>query len=274
MLIAADGNSEPWKRFSPYLQRRRPPSKQGKVRMQTIGRRSHFWKLGVIAVSLGIGLYLQVGMAVANHGYLRARLAFPQDASTGISMYLDAFKYFSPYAPEEKLNCAYQIVTSVVEKRKVSQSFDAGPLLWRLTGEALAAHPLDARYYITLNDMYNKMALYLNPDYAAEAERFGRKALELSPKRQEAMLHLGRTYVIRNQAGKAVEINRRMIQEADFTLGHWLLGLSLLQNHQGEEAGKEIRRALEGGYKLNETDIATLKDLMGEKEFEELTAGK
>ncbi len=273
-IAAAAGDASPWKRLNPYLQRRRLASRPRKDRAQAVVPRNLFWKLSAIAVILVIGIFLQVEMAIANHGYLQARIAFPQDASTGIALYQDAFEHFSPYAPEEKMNCAYLIVTTVVEKRKVSQSFEAGPLLWRLTGEALAAHPLDARYYITLNDMYNKMALYLNPDYAREAEILGKKALELSPNRQEAMLHLGRTYIIRNQAGMAVELNRRMLQAADFPLGRWLLGLSLLQDNQDEEARKEITRALESGYKLNETDVATLKGLMSEEEFDELTAGR
>jgi hypothetical protein len=66
-------------------------------------------------------------------------------------------------------------------------------------------------------------------------------------------------------------LNRRMLQSADFPLGHWLLGLSLLQNNQREEAKAEIRKAIEMGYQLTASDSDTLKGLLGEKEFAELT---
>lgn len=88
------------------------------------------------------------------------------------------------------------------------------------------------------------------------------------------MMHLGRTYVILNEPNKAVELNRRMLQDADFPLGHWLLGLSLLQNNQREEADKEIRGAIQMGYQLTASDIAMLKSLLGEKEAADLAAGK
>lgn len=87
-------------------------------------------------------------------------------------------------------------------------------------------------------------------------------------------MKLARTYVILNQPSRAVELSRRMLKSADFPLGHWLLGLALLQNNQREEAKKEIRTATEMGYQLNATDTTTLKGLLGEQEFGELTSRK
>jgi tetratricopeptide (TPR) repeat protein len=270
--IMSLGDPRPLARLQSLLNRGRNVSKSRKG--QPLPRRRPALKMLAVLVLLAAGLYLQVEIAIANHGYFQAQTAFAQDPALGVALYADAFDHFSPYDAREKLNCAYLIVQSVINKRPASQSFDAGMLVMRLTAEALAAHPHDAAFYMILNDLYNGLALYVNPEFASQAEAFGKKALELSPTRQEAMYHLGRSYVIRNESGRAVELNRRMLQDADFPLGHWFLGLSLLQNNQRDEAMKEIRKAIEMGYQLNAADTKTLKDLLGEKEYSALTAGK
>jgi O-antigen ligase len=271
--ILSLGEPEPLLRLQSWFGRNRNVSKPKKRQpVQVQGRPA--LKIGLVLAVLAAGLYLQVEMAIANHKYVQARAAFAQDPAIGTSLYVDAFGHFSPYDAREKLNCAYLIVNSVITKRQASQSFDAGMLIMRLTAEALAAHPRDAAFYMILNDIYNGLALYVNREFASQAEAFGRKAVELSPNRQEAIFQLARTYVIRNEAGKAVDLNRRMLQSADFPLGHWLLGLSLLQNNQREEAKAEIGKAIEMGYKLTAADTDTLKGLLGEKEFAGLTARK
>ena len=237
-------------------------------------RRTPAFKIVLVIVSAGIALYLQVEIGIACNRYAAARAAFSQDPATGISLYSDAFRRFSPYHAKEKLKCAYLIVNSVVTKRESSQSIETGSYILRLTREAFDEHPQDVSFYMYVNDMFNGLGLYANQEFARQAEVFGRKALELSPERQEAMMKLGRTYVILNQPGRAVELSRRMLKNADFPLGHWLLGLALLQNNQREEAKKEIRTAIGMGYQLNATDTTTLKGLLGEQEFGGLTGRK
>lgn len=231
-------------------------------------------KAVMVAVALLAGLYYQAEIGLAIHGYQRAKAAFLQDPGEGVALYDEAFTHTSPYHARQKIDCAYLIVNSVINKRPSSRSFDAGPLVLRLTAEALAAHPEDVDYYIALNDMYNGLALYGNRGLAADAEAYGRKALELSPKRQEAIFQLGRTYIIKNQAARAVELNRRMLQDADFPLGHWLLGLSLLQDNQREEAKQEILKAVKSGYQLSARDRETLTQQLGAKGLAEITAGR
>lgn len=219
-----------------------------------------------------IAIYANVQIARANHGYFMARSAFEQDPGTGITLYEEAFQRFSPYHANEKIECAYLTVSSAIAKRPSSRSFDAGSLVLKLTGEALRSHPRDAQFYLLLNDMYNGLAVYGDRRLAEDAERFGKRALELSPGRQEAMFTLGRTYIIKGEAPKAVQINRRMVQEyPDFALGHWFLGLSYLSNSQRDEARKEIRDALQRGYRFqNQEEIDTVKPLFDEKEFAQL----
>jgi O-antigen ligase/tetratricopeptide (TPR) repeat protein len=231
-------------------------------------------KIVLVVVLLAAGVFFQVEIGLANHKCLQAQSAFLQDPGIGVSLYREAFEHFSPYNATQKLNCAYLIVNSVINKRQSSQSFDAGPLVMQLTRDALAAHPEDVDSYIMLNDMYNGLALYGNRDLAKDAEAYGKKALALSPKRQEAMVQLGRTYVILNEATRAIELNRRMLQDFDFALGHWYLALSLLQNNQRDEAKKEIRKAIEMGYRLDTANVAMLKGVLGEKDVVELTTAK
>jgi tetratricopeptide (TPR) repeat protein len=205
---------------------------------------------------------------------MQAKAAFLQDPALGVSLYQNAFAHFSPYNAKQKLDCADLIVDSAINRRQSSQSFNAGSLVMQLTSEALATHPQDAAYYITLNDMYNGLALFANRDLARDAEVFGEKALQLSPKRQEGMIYLSRAYLIRNEPSRAVELNRRMLQYADFPLGRWTLGLSLLQNKQPDEAKREFRRAIETGYRPTPGDIGVLKRFIPEKEVSELVSGK
>ncbi len=271
--IGSLGNLEPVARIKALFERKHPTAKRNPKQVEPV-RRAPALKIMLVLVLLGIGLYLQVEMAIANHKCLQAQAAFAQDPGIGVALYQDAFEHFSPYDAKEKLNCAYLIVNSVINKRQSSRAFEAGPLIMRLTREALAAHPQDVAFYMVLNDMYNGLAIYVSRDYARDAETFGRKALELGPNRQDVMFQLGRTYVIQNQAGLAVELNRRMLRNAEFPLGHWLLGLSLLQNNQRDEAKQEIRKAIAMGYSLNANDVTTLKGLLGEAEFSEMTTAK
>lgn len=271
--IASLSDLKPIARLEFLLARNRQGSTRRK-RQPVQPQRRPVFKILLVFALMAAGLYLQVEIAIANHKYAQARSSFTQDAAMGVSLYVEAFGHFSPYAAREKLACASLIVDSVIAKRQASQSFDAGPLVLRLTREALAGHPQDASFYIALNSMYNGLALAINRDFAIQAESFGRKALELSPNQQQAIYNLGRTYVIRNEPGRAVELNKRMLQNADFPLGHWFLGLSLLEDNQRVEAKKEIRKAIDMGYQLNATEVGTLKNLFGEKEFSELIAGK
>jgi O-antigen ligase len=271
--IGSLGNPETVARIQALLERKGKTVKSEKKQMVQ-DRRPPRLRVALLMVLAIIGIYTNLEMAIADHKFLQAHSAFAADPATGVSLFEQAFSHYSPYAAKEKIACAYLLVNSVINKVQVSQSFEAGPLILRLTREALAAHPQDAVIYMKLNDLYNGLALHMNPDFAKNAEVFGRTALELSPNRQEAMILLGRTYIIRNEAGLTVDLNRRMLQSHDFPLGHWLLGLSLLQNNQREEARMEIRQAISRGYQLSVADISTLKGLLGEKEFSELSAGK
>ena len=63
------------------------------------------------------------------------------------------------------------------------------------------------------------------------------------------MFTLGRTYILANQADKAVDLNERMIREyPDLPAAHWLLGLSLIAAENPDRARVEIEKAVSAGY--------------------------
>jgi O-antigen ligase len=273
-VIVSLTDQEPlaWRKFRPRY--RRIVTKLQKKRQPICSQSGFSFKTFPVLVVTIICVYFQVEIGIANHKCLQARTAFSQDPGIGVSLYREAFEHFSPYNARQKLDCAYLIVSSVIKKRPSSQAFDASSIMIQLIRDALASHPQDVNSYIMLNDMYNGLVLNGNRALIKDAEVYGKKALELSPKRQEAMLILGRTYLLGNESNRAVELNRRMIQDADFPLGHWVLGLSLLQNNQRDEAKKEIARAIKMGYIISALDITMLKSQLGDKEGADLAAGK
>ncbi|PYV16576.1 MAG: hypothetical protein DMG07_07565 [Acidobacteria bacterium] len=236
----------------------------------------------VSLVVLGM-LFANVQIALAVAGYRAAQDDFAHDPSSGVAAYAAVFQRFSPYHGREKLNCAYMIINALLAGRPFSDPAAAAALALRLADEAEAEHPEDVAPHMVLNDLYNSLALYGDPRAPEQAERFleraeaeGKRALALSPRRQEAMIYLGRTYILRGQPQRAVELNRQMVADCpEFPLAHWLLGLSLVENKQLEEGRAEIRKALELGYRFQNTrEKETIRSLFGEREFSELTRGK
>jgi Flp pilus assembly protein TadD len=86
------------------------------------------------------------------------------------------------------------------------------------------------------------------------------------------MIYLGRTYIIQKRPEQAVALNREMLATSPaFPLAHWLLGLSLVEARQLEEAKREIRTALALGYRFQtEKEPEVLRGIFGERGFNEL----
>jgi Flp pilus assembly protein TadD len=86
------------------------------------------------------------------------------------------------------------------------------------------------------------------------------------------MIYLGRTYLIRSEPQRAVELNRRMVDlYPAFPLAHWLLGLSLMAEKQDDLAREEVRKALEMGYKFqNNAEGDAVRPLLGADLFNRL----
>jgi tetratricopeptide (TPR) repeat protein len=229
-------------------------------------------QIGIVAISAGLvlALYVNREIAVVNARSFEAHTVFDQSPAVGEALYQEAFKHLSPYLPREKLNYCYRVVNSLINKRPLGNN----SLEQALQGarEAVAAHPFDVAGYMILNEVYNGLGLHVDKKYLDQAEVAGRRALELSPTRQEAIFFLGRTYILRNEPRRAVELNETMVKShPDFALGHWFLGLSLIADNAQERARAEIKQALQMGYKFrNDEERNVVKQLFGEKAFNEL----
>jgi tetratricopeptide (TPR) repeat protein len=130
---------------------------------------------------------------------------------------------------------------------------------------------MDAATYMYANDMLNNLALTRGRRYTEEAVRYGKRALELSPRRQEAIFYLGRTYVLREEPARAIELNRGMVTDVPgFAVGHWFLGLSLIAAGEMEEGKREILQSKEMGYRLSPSELESMRKYFDAEEFERL----
>lgn len=220
-----------------------------------------FRKKGAVAASLilagacAVFVYLNVEMGMASAECSEAHDIFPSYPGDGLALYKAAFQRFFPYSDKEKLECAALIIRMVVENQKnpaVNAKIDQA---LQLGEEAVNAHPRDAYLCLWLGQLYTNLGVYVDKKYLNGGGIFGGRALELSPKRQEVIMHLARTYSLAGQPYRAVALNRRMVEAyPGYGLGHWYYGLSLLEVNQREEAKKEIRKALETGFRPQEGD--------------------
>jgi tetratricopeptide (TPR) repeat protein len=225
------------------------------------------------ALILGFaGLYANVQTGMASAGYNRARFFFQSNAAMGLNQYNAALSHFSPYRPREGLNCAYMIVNAIVTNRLDRMGGDNLARALRLAREAESALPQDPLVYMVLNEIYNGLGIYVDEMYLVRAEEAGNRALQLSPRRQEVMFNLGRTYVLAGKPQMAVDLNRAMIaQYPELPRAHWLLGLALMASEEPEAAKESIEKALKMGYWFkNPEEEKTVTDLFGKAEFNEL----
>jgi len=219
-----------------------------------------------------IGLYANVKTGIASAGYNRARVLFQSDAVVGLNQYNRAFTHFSPYSPRENLNCAYLIVNALITKKLDLVAGDNLDRALRLAEKSESALPSDPLVHMVLNEIYNGLGIYVDEKYLVRAEAAGDKALLLSPRRQEVMFNLGRTYVLAGKPQMAIDLNRSMIdQYPDLPRAHWLLGLALLANEEQEAAKESIEKALMIGYWFkNPEEEKTVADLFGKAGFNNL----
>lgn len=208
-------------------------------------------------------LYASIETGAASIGYNDAQQAFAQDPDLGLRSYEAAFQHYSPYQKMEKLRCAILTMESVLNKRPMRDRAGSARQALQWAQEAAAALPRDASVFITLADLCNNLGLYVDKSFLDKAEYFGKRALELSPKRQEAAFCLGRTYVLRNDAPRAVELNKRMVSDYPaYPMAHWFLGLSLIADGKRDEARREIQKAFDLGFKFrNAGEENVVKDL-------------
>lgn len=209
----------------------------------------------MLAVACAAFLYLNVEMGMASVACAEAQNVFPTYPEAGLTLYKAAFQRFFPYNDKEKLQCAALIIKMVVEGQKNPAVYAKIDQALQLGEEAVNAHPRDAYLCLWLSQLYTNLGINIDKKYLDGGGIFGGRAWELSPMRQEVILHLARTYSLAGEPYRAVALNRRMVEAyPGYGLGHFYYGLSLIEVNRREDAKKEIRKALETGFQPQEGD--------------------
>ena len=76
--------------------------------------------------------------------------------------------------------------------------------------KSVREHPLDARHWLYLGQLYNLGARY-NKEYIQEAGKVLHKALELSPQRQQIYFELARVHVYLKEYDQAIELLKQAV---------------------------------------------------------------
>lgn len=112
----------------------------------------------------------------------------------------------------------------------------------------IARHPRHAYYHFMLGRLYTEALNYDN-SYGQKGEESFRRALELSPKRQQIWFGLAKLYLNLGRADEATAIYKKAIELAPrIGEAHWFYGVMLRDKGELEEAKKEMVEAANLGY--------------------------
>jgi len=110
--------------------------------------------------------------------------------------------------------------------------------------KSIKEHPLNVRYYLFLGQLYNTASSF-NKDYLIEAEEVFKKALELSPRRQEIYHELGWANLIQGKNEEAISFFKEaLLLNEKIATSHWNLGLAYISAKKYEEGLAEIEEFL------------------------------
>lgn len=111
--------------------------------------------------------------------------------------------------------------------------------------EVVKKEPDDPRNLIRLSEAYIDRAEKIDKSYFAKAEQVLRKAIELSPKRQEPYYHLAYTLLGAGKKEEALATAQAALDlQPEVARAHYIKGLILSLMDQRDEGEKEIEKAL------------------------------
>ncbi|MEK7198047.1 MAG: O-antigen ligase family protein, partial [Patescibacteria group bacterium] len=218
-----------------------------------------------------IGLAILLGLLYVNYSIWRSNLAdadalrtFSRDPAQGVIFFKKSLSYFSPYKSEYRFDLIASVVGAVEKNFPIPNLEETINFMLEEADKAILAQPKDAAKYTDMARIYNILgAKGRNLEILAQAEMFGKKSLELSPQRQETMFYLARTALLKGDTRSAVDLSKQaVLAEPSIRQSHWYLGLAYIANNQRQEGVAEIKKALELGYKpQNTTEEVFIKNL-------------
>ena len=212
-----------------------------------------------------------LGLLGVNLSIWRANLAdadalriFSKDPAQGIELFKKSVNYSSPYKAEYQFDLAASVAGAVEKGISLPDLEDTINFMLEEADKATASHPNDAAKYTDMIRIYNILGTKgRDPEILARAEVFGKKSLELSPRRQETLYYLARTALLKNDAKTAIIWAKQAVSaEPSIKQSHWYLGLAYVANNQRQEGIAEIKKALELGYQpQNAAEEAFIKNV-------------
>lgn len=165
------------------------------------------------------------------------------DLATGINFYKQSLATKSFVNPEIRL----QLAKTISEQTKDNPDYGNGlALAVQEMAKNTQEHPLDARYWLYLGQLYD---LNNNPDDARAGQNALEKALSLSPKRQQIYFELAKNQIIQKNYSTAIEYARQSIElDPKIGLSHYDLGLIYFASQEYSKMLEEYAQAEQLGY--------------------------
>lgn len=121
--------------------------------------------------------------------------------------------------------------------------------------------PYHTKHYYNIGLFYNNISA-LNPDAAKDGIIYFKKALELSPNREQTLIESAKTYMLLNNYEGAIENLQKAIRiNSDLPDSYLWLGIAHLYNKKPALGKKYLKFAQQAGYDID--NITTLKMLAG-----------
>ncbi|MDO8676908.1 MAG: O-antigen ligase family protein [Candidatus Azambacteria bacterium] len=217
-----------------------------------------------VCVGLFVLLYVNYSIWRANIANADALRIFGKNSDESIVLFKKSQNYFTPYKAEYQFDLIASIAGALQKNIQLPNPEETINFALEAADKAVVSHPANAAYYTDLVKIYNILGgLGRDPQILAQAEAFGKTALELSPNRQETLYYLAQTALLKGDAKQAVNLAKEAVDaEPSIRQSHWYFGLALIADGQKKEGMAEIKKALDMGYKpQNQSETDFIKNL-------------
>ncbi|MDP2638648.1 MAG: O-antigen ligase family protein [Candidatus Azambacteria bacterium] len=196
-------------------------------------------------------------LVLTNYSIWRANISdadalriFPKDTEQGMALFKKSLNYFTPYKAEYQLDMLTALGSAIQTNYLLPNPEETINFALNEADKIIIFHPNDAAYYTNLLKIYNIFGEKdRNPVILNIAESYGKKSLELSPKRQETLFYITKTFLLKGDTNFAVIYMLQAVAAApSINSSHWYLGLAYIADNQKEKGQQEIKKAIELGY--------------------------
>jgi len=205
--------------------------------------------MGFLAVGILLAFFINIRtIQAASHQFWGFRGFTAQKSEDAIQHFRRSVQIWTPYQSEFKRDYAAAVSNAYFydSERVPKEAVQEGITFME---EVARDHPYDSYNHSVLVDLYNQSA-DINPDYLNRAEASAKRALELSPNRQQILFSLAKTKSLQNDLPAALKLAK---QGRDLSPnvpdGHFFYGLLSFAAGDGKTGYEEIKEAIRLGRK-------------------------